>query len=64
MGARVLAFGLVAVLLPPGFNLLGLAIGWAVILIERGRAGIPLAALWSLAAVLANFALHVAVRTG
>ena len=62
--ARLVSFGALGVLLPLGLNLLGLALGWAVILIERGKPGATLAALWSVAAVLLNLVLYASLTGG
>ena len=62
--ARIVSFGGLAVLLPPGPNLLGVAVGWGVILTEKRKAGVPLAAMWSVAAILMNLMLYARLTSG
>ncbi|MEA2001423.1 MAG: hypothetical protein U9N84_05995 [Actinomycetota bacterium] len=58
--ARIAAFT-AAALLVPAINLGALGLGWAATLEDKGRDGIPLAVMWSIAALLVNFVLYAIV---
>ena len=45
-------------------DLVGIAVGWVVTLVERGKAGVPLAALWTLAAILLNLVMFARLSGG
>ncbi len=60
---RFAVFGAAAVI-PPPLIVVALAAGWIVILAVEGRKGVPIAVLWTLAAVTINVVMLASLPGG